>query len=377
MNPESNSLLTDLESVPLTDATIELPAWATSDPWNVNDLLSIGYFSAEYFNRTKRILDGRNKRVVMQVFQKHDAVVCGTLEAAGMIRKSLLGTDVDIYVLPDGERVRPRVPVMYIVGDLSTFTIYESMILGILADGTTVATNMANCVAAANGKPVYYLADRFNNFLSQEQQGYAALLGGAAAVCTPAMGYRLRKAAAGTMPHALIAAFDGDTTAATLAFADEYPEQNVVSLVDFHNDCVKTSLEVAHVLGSRLYAVRLDTSEKLVDVSVEEAMKTMHPMRFQGLNGGSMKANGVCPLLVRNVRDALDAAGHTHVKIVVSGGFNAEKIQWFEDEHVPVDIYGVGSSCLKNGSDFTADVVAPVSKVGRSFQFNPNVKRVV
>ena len=41
----------------------------------------------------------------------------------------------------------------------------------------------------------------------------------------------------------------------------------LVTLVDFENDCVRTSLEVADALGDRLYGVRLDTSEMLVDRS--------------------------------------------------------------------------------------------------------------
>ena len=36
-------------------------------------------------------------------------------------------------------------------------------------------------------------------------------------------------------------------------------------LVDFENDSVRTALEVAHALGPRLWGVRLDTSESLVD----------------------------------------------------------------------------------------------------------------
>ena len=138
--------------------------------------------------------------------------------------------------------------------------------------------------------------------------------------------------------------------------------------MDFHNDCVNTSLAVAEDLGERLWGVRLDTSGTLVDQSVIPEM-------------GSFVPTGVNPHLVWAVRNALDAAGHKHVRIIVSGGFDAAKIARFEAESVPADIYGVGSSLVIGNHDFTADVVMvggkPCSKKGRSFNDNPQLNEVV
>ena len=78
--------------------------------------------------------------------------------------------------------------------------------------------------------------------------------------------------------------------------------------------------------------------------------------------------------LVMAVREALDREGFEHVRIVVSGGFKADKIRAFEAAGVPVDAYGVGSSLIRGANDFTADVVMvdgrPCAKVGR--QLNPS-----
>ena len=125
------------------------------------------------------------------------------------------------------------------------------------------------------------------------------------------------------------------------------PTVNVISLVDFDNDCVRTSLAVARALGTRLWGVRLDTSGTLVDASVIPQMGTFPP-------------TGVNPQLVHNVRNALDAEGFTYVKIVASGGFNPARIGAFERERVPVDAYAVGSAFFDgNGTyDYTADIVA-------------------
>jgi nicotinate phosphoribosyltransferase len=137
--------------------------------------------------------------------------------------------------------------------------------------------------------------------------------------------------------------------------------------VDFENDSVKTALQVAEALGPKLWGVRLDTSEKLVDRALLDEM-------------GEFKPTGVAPQLVRKVRAALDEAGYAAVKIVASGGFTARRIGEFEAEGVPVDAYGVGSSLIRGENDFTADVVMvegrPGGKVGRRFKPNPRLELV-
>jgi nicotinate phosphoribosyltransferase len=83
---------------------------------------------------------------------------------------------------------------------------------------------------------------------------------------------------------------------------------------------------------------------------------------------------------VEKVRRALDEAGYTGVRIVASGGFNAQRIGEFEAAGVPVDAYGVGSSLIRGRNDFTADVVLlegrPCAKVGRVYRPNPRLERV-
>jgi nicotinate phosphoribosyltransferase len=171
----------------------------------------------------------------------------------------------------------------------------------------------------------------------------------------------------GTVPHALIAAFGGDTVEAARAFAHRYGDRiNVTVLVDFENDSARTAIEVADALGDELWGVRLDTSELIVDQSLADL--------------GPDAPRGVNVELARRVRQALDDAGHGRVKIVASGGFDAEKIRRFEEEAAPVDAYGVGSSLLRGHNDFTADIVRvddrPIAKVGREERPNPRLQRV-
>ena len=162
--------------------------------------------------------------------------------------------------------------------------------------------------------------------------------------------------------------YGGDTVLAARKFAERVPEDfNIVVLTDFENDSVRTSIEVARALGPRLYGVRLDTSETLVDRSLWDQM-------------GDFKPTGVNERLVWNVREALDREGFDDVRIVVSGGFTPEKIAEFEAADVPVDSYGVGSSLIRGSNDFTADIVVtdgqPAAKVGRQPRPNPRLERV-
>ena len=155
---------------------------------------------------------------------------------------------------------------------------------------------------------------------------------------------------------------------AATKFAEWAPEDvNITVLVDFENHSVQTALEVARALGPRLWGVRLDTSEALVDRSLWEEMGDFRPI-------------GVNERLVWKVRDALDNDGFERIKIVASGGFTIEKIREFERKQVPVDAYGVGSSLIRGSNDFTADVVVteghPSAKFGRRLRENPRLELV-
>ena len=333
-----------------------------------------GYYSDKYFVRTREVLarTGRNPRVTMQVFQKQTAWLGGMDEAIAILKLCLTEghrwCDLEVLALRDGDLVQPLETVMLISGPYQAFAHLETVYLGVMARRTRVSTNTRLVVEAAWPKPVMFFPARFDHWLVQTGDGYAAHIAGAIGVSTDAQASWWGSSGIGTVPHALIAAFDGDTVAASRAVADQMPEGvKLITLVDFDNDCVGTSLAVARALGSRLSGVRLDTSESMVDRSIVPQM-------------GNFDPRGVNPQLVRNVRAALDAGGFPDVQITVSGGFGPAKIRRFESGEVPVDSYGVGSSLFRDGFDFTADIVlvngAPVSKQGRSFNPNPRLERV-
>ncbi len=317
---------------------------------------------------------------------------------------------------PDWQLVQP---VIRVRGRYRDFALLETPMLGVLTRASRIATNVYEVMKAARGKPVLFYPARYDAHEVQAADGYAYDIavnrfaldyrdGPPAMISTDAQGDWWGGASGGTVDHAAIAAFLGQTSAALLAFARFAPmEVPRIALVDFHNDCTTTALAVAHTMFSewwaatergdpeanryRLFAVRLNTSPTLRDASVP-------PL------GDTTLDNGVNPRLVWNVRQALDEGWRgwglaadaadaaerfcRSVKIVVSGGFNPEKIRWFESLYVPADIYGTGTSILANEdastSAFTAEVVRvevagtwyDLAKAGRQPGDNPDLEPV-
>ncbi len=309
-------------------------------------------------------------------------------------------------------------PVIKIVGRYQDFALLETPMLGVLTRASRIATNVYEVLRVCSGKPVLFFPARFDLPEVQAVDGYAYWLAVqryncenetgqpiTPAVSTDAQGAWWGGKGGGTVPHALIATFLGDTAESMIAFARYLPVTVPrIALVDFNDDCVGNSLATASAYwtyyraaleadnseGQRrwsLNGVRLDTSPSVRDLSLSPD----DPF-------------GVSPKLVWRVREALDHAWESwnlpnsltdaakafcrNVKIVVTGGFNAARIAEYERESVPVDVYGVGSSLLRNdyatNTDFTMDVVRvqinghwhDLAKVGRAPNRNADLQPV-
>lgn len=342
-----------------------------------------GYYSDAYFNSTRELMleRGDAPRVLMQVFQKRERARLGGIDEALAVLRECSGVraadgswipgfgELDVRALYEGDEIGARETVLTIEGPYPLFAHLETVYLGCLARRTAIMSNVARTVAAARGKPIFYFPARHEHWLVQTGDGWAAHIAGAIGVSTDAQASWWGGRGIGTVPHSLIAAYGGDTTRAATLFADRFhADMNITVLVDFENDSVGTALAVAAALGPRLWGVRLDTSEDLVD-------RALSPADTPGED-----LAGVSPALVRVVRERLDDAGFGEVRIVASGGFDAERIERYEREGVPVDAYGVGSALLRRGHDFTADVVEvdgrPCAKAGRALRPNARLQPV-
>src|SRR2546423_13634667 len=229
-----------------------------------------GYYTDAYFNHARAALleDERHPRVVMQVFQKKDSYLGGMDEAIAILK--LCSDDWDgltVHALYDGDELAPWETVMTIEGDYTSFAHLETLYLGVLARRSLITTNVVRVLEAANRKPIIFMPARHDHHRVQTGDGYAAHVAGQ--VVGPPIGVTSDAQASwwggrgvGTVPHALISAYGGNTVLAATKFAEWAPEDlNVTVLVDFENDSVATALEVARALGPRPWGVRLDTSE--------------------------------------------------------------------------------------------------------------------
>lgn len=307
-------------------------------------------------------------------------------------------------------------PVVRVRGRYRDFAILETPLLGVLTRASRIATNVYEVLQASNGKPVLYFPARFDLMETQELDGYAYWLavqrynhdtGNATRpmVSTHAQARWWGGRGGGTIPHALIACFLADDVETMRQFCEHMPlETPRILLADFENNTMRSARRVLAALWERyqvahqaqdteamrrwtLQGVRLDTSASVYDA---------------GLPEGSQK--GVSAQLVFAMREALNTAWEgwnvpssladvarafcEQVQIIVTGGFNRERVALFERDGVPVDSYGVGSSFLVNGAgtntDFTMDVVrvlvngvwVDVPKVGRKPCDNPALRRV-
>jgi nicotinate phosphoribosyltransferase len=330
-----------------------------------------GVFTDTYFVRSREILraENRSPRVLLQVSGKNAGYLSGIDESLAVLK--LCADDwgsLTVHALVEGDVYDDWETVLTIEGPYDGFIHLETIYLGLLSRRTALCTNARHLVEAARPKPVMFFGARDDMYLTQPGDGYAAASGGITSFSTDAQASLVGKKGVGTIPHALIAAYRGDTIKATRAFVKHAdPGINLVPLVDYENDSVGTAIAVAKAMEGRLWGVRLDTAENMVDQSLFSQM-------------GAFRPTGVNAQLVWNVRNALDAEGFGDVRIVVSGGFDADRIRAFEEDGVPVDVYGVGAALYEGRFDFTADVVSvdgkPQAKAGRGLRPNNRLSRV-
>ena len=301
-----------------------------------------------YFANAERILEreGLDPLVTMEVFARQDAILCGIDEVKnllGHVRDEADPAETAVEALDDGDAIAPKEVVLRMTARYRAFGLYETAVLGMLAQSTGWATAARACVEAAAPLPVVSFGARHIHPDITDVLDYAAIVGGCVGASTPAGARLAGLSPTGTMPHSLVLIF-GDTVRAAEAF-DRDLESDVprIVLVDTFRDEAEEALRVASALGDRLYGIRLDTPSE---------------------------RGRVTPDLVREVRARLDQAGFDHVKIVVSGGFNPERIRFFRDAEAPVDSYAVGSA-ISGASpiDFTGDIKeidgSPIAKRGR------------
>ena len=329
-----------------------------------------GLFSDSGFARAREIIqrDKRTPIVTLQFSGTHAGWVSGIDEAVALLKLCVDDwSALTVHALYEGDRYEDWDTVLTVEGPYESFVHLETLCIGALARRTRVCTNAKLICLAAPIKPVMYFGAREDVLWSQPGDGFAAMVGGVKLVSSDAQASLFGGKTVSAVPHPLIAAYGGDTVKAAKRFAETFESVDVIAFVDYDNDCAKTAVDVARALEGRLWGVRLETADTMVDKSVLPLM-------------GAFRPTGVNAPLIWNVRNALDAEGFGDVKIIVSSGIDASRIQAYEEDGVPLDAYGVSSALFEGRFEFTADVVAvngkPESRAGRKAHENPKLERV-
>ena len=144
-----------------------------------------------YFARAEQVLEreGLNPVVTMEVFGRQSAILCGIDEVKNLLAHALASStpgEVTVEALNDGDAIEPKEIVLRITAHYRAFGLYETALLGMLAQSTGWATAARECVTAAAPQPVISFGARHVHPDITDVLDYAAIVGGCVGASTPA-----------------------------------------------------------------------------------------------------------------------------------------------------------------------------------------------
>ena len=304
----------------------------------------------------------------MQFTGKNSGWLGGIDEAIALLK--LCADDwsaLTVNALYEGDFYDDWDTVLTVEGPYEAFAHLETLCLGALRRRTKICTNAKLITNAARAKPVIFFGARDDVFWTQAGDGYAAMAGGVKSVSTDAQASLFGGKSVGTIPHALIAAFGGDTVKATKRFAE------LVHPMSTSSRC-RLRQRLREDVDRRRAGARGTT------VGRAARHRREHGGQVDRAADGQLQADRRERAARVERAQRARRRGFGEVKIIVSGGFDVARITDFEEDGVPVDAYGVGAALFDGRFDFTADIVQvngkPQSKAGRKLRENSRLERV-
>jgi len=361
-----------------------------------------------YFNRTRAIVaQFGDKRVTYAVFLRRPVIsaprlMLEWLEAVAAEQ----GVQFDIDLThQEGEWVGAGEPIAYVTGSFEHLSNCETIFLQKLGPACVAAHN-AYQMCAALPKVAFIAMDARHcaGAEMQEMMGYAASVGSKAAQMEGAVGFTGtatdatahffgQARGAGTMPHSLIG-YAGSTVRAAEMFHEVFPHENLTVLTDYFGREITDGLAVCRrfpdLAAAGRVAVRLDTHggrflEGLDPAESYAVLERHAPGAIRRYRSETelrfLVGTGVSTAAIWRMREALDEAGFSKVRIIASSGFGVGKCRVMADALAPIDVVGTGSFIPDawNETYATADIVeydgAPRVKVGREFLLRRNGDR--
>ena len=221
----------------------------------------------------------------------------------------------DIAAMPEGTIAFANEPLVRVTAPYPEAIALEAGLLQIIGVSTNIATKAARMVLAAGDKPIadFSLRRAHHSWLTTR----SAILAGFASTSNLDAARDLGVPASGTVPHALIEAFSGETEAFT-AVAAAFPSYSLLldtyDVIRATHRAVAIANDACDRFGHRLANVRLDS--------------------------GDLSAQAF------EVRDILDNGGWSETEIVVSGDLDDITIERLVKSGAPIDGFGVGGRLI-------------------------------
>lgn len=365
----------------------------------------IAAYTDHYFRRTKEAVRRYgDMTVTYAVFMRRPVIscpklMCDWLEAVAAERRTKF--EITLHH-QEGAWVGAGDPLMYIRGSFYHLVDLETLYLQKLGAACVagynaysmccdlpnvgfLAMDARHCAGAEMADLMAYAAS-VGSRAAQRDVGAKGFIGNATDATAHYFG---NKQGLGTMPHALIG-YARSTVRAAEMFVESFPGDPATILVDYFGQEVSDALAVCHrfpdFAQSGQLSVRLDTHggrfvegldpAKSYAVLERHAPNAIRQYRSQE-ELAWLVGTGVSAAAIYWMRQSLDDAGFTKVKIVASSGFGPAKCKVMASVKAPVDVIGTGSYLPDRWSETyaTADIIdydgQPSVKVGREFLLRP------
>lgn len=362
---------------------------------------AISAWTDVYFQRTRAIVERfGDKPVTYAIFMRRPVVFAPRLALdwlRGVAAERGFTPDIQLNY-EETKWVGAGEPMMWITGPFSQMAELETLFLMKLGPACVAAYN-AYMMCAGLPKVAFLAMDARHCAGTEmaEIMAYAASVGSARAQrrdgavgfvgnATDATAHYFgRDRGLGTMPHALIG-YAGSTVRAAEMYHETFPGQPMTVLVDYFGQEVTDALAVCRrfpdLAARGDLSLRIDTPGgrflEGLDPPKSYAVLDRHaPQAIRGYRDETelrhLIGAGVSAAAIHYLREQLDQAGFTGVKIVASSGFSPEKCRVMADAKAPIDVVGTGSYLPDKWSETyaTADIVdydgVKRVKVGREF----------
>ena len=362
---------------------------------------AISRWTDAYFNRTRGIVEKFGDcRVTYAIFMRRPVVSAPRLAIdwlTAVARERGATGEIDLRY-DEGRWVGAGEALMYITGPFALLVDLETLLLQKIGPACVAAYNAAamcmdlpkvsflamdarHCAGTEMAELMAYAAS-VGSKRAKEKENAVGFIGNATDATAHYFGL---DRGLGTMPHALIG-YAGSTLRAAEMFHETYPDENLTVLVDYFGKEVSDSLAVCarfpELATEGRIAVRLDTPgsrfcEGLDPTASYAALDRHVPRAIRGYRTEEelrdLVGPGVSAAAIWHMRDRLDEAGFTKVRIVASSGFGPHKCKTMAIAQAPVDVVGTGSYLPDRWAETyaTADIVEydgePRVKVGREF----------